>query len=212
LTSPQPWPSLLLVGPTGSGKTPLGDELERRGWGGRRCVHFDFGKSLRSVAADGGEAFGLSAEEEEAVRASLGSGALFEDKALPMIRKILTAFAARSRLGPRDVLVLNGLPRHRGQAEALAGTVAVERVVSLEADAPVILERIVRDTGRDRAGRPDDDLASVAKRLEIYRARTVPLLAYYRDRGVPVTAVRVTAEMTAGDMHAELSRAVQAGR
>ncbi|HSQ79071.1 MAG TPA: nucleoside monophosphate kinase [Candidatus Bathyarchaeia archaeon] len=206
-----PWASLLLIGPTGSGKTPLGDELERRGLDGRRCAHFDFGRTLRSVAADGGGAFGLTAKEEEAVRNSLDSGALFEDKDLPMIRKILAGFAQSRGLGPGDLLVLNGLPRHRGQAEALEGTLAMERVVSLEAEAKTIQERIRRDTGGDRSGRTDDDLDSVTKRLEIYRSRTAPLLGYYRDRGVPVTAIRVTAAMTAGEMCDELGRDVHDG-
>ncbi len=206
MSVPRPWPSLLLVGPTGSGKTPLGDELERRGLGGRRCLHFDFGKTLRSIGEGGPEALGLSPAEKEAVRDSLGSGALFEDKDLPMIRKILAGFAESRGLGPADLLVLNGLPRHRRQAEALAGLVAVERVASLEAEPPVILERIRRDSGRDRAGRADDDLASVSRRLEIFRDRTVPLVAYYRDRGVPITTVPVTADMTAADTYAELER------
>ena len=85
----RPWPSLLLVGPTGSGKTPLGDEIERRG--------------------------------------------------------------------------LKGLPRNRRQAESLAGVVAVECVIQLEASAAVIREMMRLDTGVDsashrflsRAWRPD---------------------------------------------------------
>lgn len=202
----RPWPSLLLLGPTGSGKTPLGEELERRGLDGRRCLHFDFGRNLRAVAEGGGGAIVLSAAEEEAVRASLGSGALFEDKDLPMIRKILAGFAKRHGLGPEDLLVLNGLPRHRRQAEALSDVVEVEGVVSLEAGPAVVLERIRRDTGRDRAGRPDNDLTAVARRLEIFRDRTAPLLEHYRHRGVQITTILVTADMSAADMYGELVR------
>lgn len=202
---PRPWPSLLLVGPTGSGKTPLGEELERRGLDGRRCLHFDFGKTLRAAAAGGGGALGLSAAEEEAVRLSLGSGALFEDKDLPMIRKILVGFAETRGLGPGDLLVLNGLPRHRRQAEALSDLVDVERVVFLEAGPTVVRDRIRRDTGRDREGRSDDSQDAVARRLEIFRERTAPLLEHYRHRGVPIATILVTADMSASDMYAELA-------
>jgi hypothetical protein len=39
--------AILPLGPTGSGKTPLGDYLEERGLFGRRCVHFDFGEKFK---------------------------------------------------------------------------------------------------------------------------------------------------------------------
>ncbi len=44
-------PALLLLGPTGLGKTPLGLLLEARGLAGHRCVHFDFGDNLRQAVA-----------------------------------------------------------------------------------------------------------------------------------------------------------------
>jgi adenylate kinase family enzyme len=206
-----PWPAILLVGPTGAGKTPLGDEIEKRGLQGWPCVHFDFGANLRRAAQGGAVEFGLTGPETERTRDSLRSGALFESGDLPMIAKILRRFVETRRLGPGDRLVLNGLPRHRDQAEALARLLAVERVISLEAAAPVIVDRIGRDPGRDRAGRPDDDIAAIAGRLETFRRRTAPLLEFYLDRGVPVTAVQVTATMTAPDMYAELDRRLQSG-
>ena len=42
--------TILLIGPTGSGKTPFGDYLEQHGIADRACLHFDFGSSLRSAA------------------------------------------------------------------------------------------------------------------------------------------------------------------
>ena len=41
--------AIVLLGPTGSGKTPLGDLIERCGLWGAPCLHFDFGACLRSI-------------------------------------------------------------------------------------------------------------------------------------------------------------------
>ncbi len=154
--SSRPWPSILLLGPTGSGKTPLGDEIERRGLGGRRCCHFDFGANLRAAASGAAGEYGLSARELASVRASLETGALFEDDDVPIILKILDRFSEMACSSPGSRLVLNGLPRHRRQAEALAGVIAVERIVHLDANAAVIRGRILLDPAGDRARRTDD--------------------------------------------------------
>ncbi|NLH76087.1 MAG: hypothetical protein GX465_03520 [Acidobacteria bacterium] len=196
-----PWPSLLLVGPTGSGKSPLGRELERRGWRGRPCAHFDFGENLRAEAASAAVSpFGLTDDERAAVRRSLATGALFEDGDLPLVFKVLAGFAAARDLARTGaLLVLNGLPRHAGQAAALERIVRVEAVISLEASAEVIRERLRLDPGGDRAGRTDDTLASVARRLADYRLRTAPLVGHYRERGARIVTVEVTADMTAAE-------------
>jgi adenylate kinase len=204
-----PWPSVLLIGPTGSGKTPLGREIERRGLLGRQCLQFDFGANLRAAAAGRAEEYGLNAYELEAIRASLASGALFEDSDIPMIVKILSRFVEMRRWKPDSLIVLNGLPRHRRQAESLAAVVSVESILSLEADAAVIRERIRLDPGRDRAERVDDDLDAVTRRLAIFRDRTVPLIDFYRERGVPVVTVTVTATASAAGMYGEVERKLQ---
>jgi len=200
----RPWPSWLLVGPTGSGKTPLGDELERRGFLGRRCVHFDFGANLRTIAAAPEGANVFTAQELESVRTSLATGALFEDKDMPMIVKIVERFAEARDLTPDFLLVLNGLPRHRRQAEGLAGVVEVERIIQLEAPAAVIRERIRLDPGRDRATRADDGLEAVERRLAVFRERTVPLVSYYRERRALIVEILVTPSMTAAEAYRAL--------
>jgi adenylate kinase family enzyme len=206
-----PWPSLLLVGPTGSGKTPLGAEIERRGLGGRRCVHFDFGASLRRIAAAPDGTAGLAAEELAAVRASLATGALFEERDTATILKIVRVFAKAGGLAPGSLLVLNGLPRHPAQAVALESVIAVERVIYLQAEAAVIRERLRFDPGGDRTGRTDDSLGAVARRLADFRERTLPLLEHYRGRRVPVTVLSVTAAMTAAEMYESLAALIKNG-
>jgi adenylate kinase family enzyme len=202
----RPWPSLLIVGPTGSGKTPLGDELERRGFLGRRCVHFDFGANLRTIASAPERSGVLTVREIGSVRTSLATGALFEDKDMPMIVKIVERFAEARDPTPDSLLVLNGLPRHRRQAEGLAGVVTVERVIQLEAPTAVIRERLRLDPGGDRAARIDDTLEEVERRLADFRDRTLPLVDFYRERGVPRHIIPVTADMTAPDMFEALVR------
>jgi len=123
-----------------------------------------------------------------------------------MIAKILRRYVARRRSTSGSLLVLNGLPRHRSQAESLASIAEVVRIVSLEAGPAVIRKRIRLDTGRDRAGRADDSLEAVAARVAIFKERTLPIIEYYRERGVPVTTVRVTAKMTPGEMYERIDR------
>ena len=63
----------------------------------------------------------------------------------------------------------------------------------------------------DRAGRGDDALEEVSRRLAVFAERTEPLLDFYRERGVRVTRVAVTAAMTASEMCDELERAIREG-
>ncbi len=200
-----PQPTLLLIGPTGSGKTPLGRLLEARGWRGRRCHHFDFGAELRA-AARRPEGSGLLPGELEVVRRSLETGALLEDEDFPVALKILRSFRERRGIEAEDLLVLNGLPRHAGQAVMIEPEAAVGTVIVLEAPPDFVRERIRRDTGGDRTGRVDDDLAAVEAKLEIFLARTRPLLEHYRAKGALIVSIPVAAASSAEDMWEVLAK------
>jgi adenylate kinase family enzyme len=203
--------ALLLLGPTGSGKTPLGEQLERRGAAGQPCAHFDFGACLRAVAA-GRDAFRrLTAADVEVVRASLRSGNLLEDRHFHVAAAIFRDFLARRGVRPPTLVVLNGLPRHVGQALAVDALAAVEGVVVLECDAETVRARIRRDTGGDRAGRSDDTLPEIEQKLKIFRERTLYLLDHYAALGVSIHPLRVAAGSTPDDLWRQLETRLEVG-
>jgi adenylate kinase family enzyme len=204
-------PALLLLGPTGSGKSPLGDRLEAAGLRGRPCLHFDFGSHLRRGAADEGTEGLLAPDERGVLKRVLAEGALLEDRHFPIARKLFLDFLARRGAGPGTLVVLNGLPRHAGQAEAMESLVAVEAVVHLACDPEIVRERIRIDAGGDRSGRADDGIEAVRARIETYARRTAPLLDRYRARGIRVIPLAVGARTTAEAMRRDLETALARG-
>ncbi len=183
----KPRPALLLVGPPGAGKSPLGDALERRtGW-----IHFDLGARLRAIAG-GEDDHGLSDGEQAFVRDLLAADALFPDDQFPLVRQIVQTFLCRrpSATG----VVLNGLPRTVGQAERLRELLDIRRVVVLECRPDLAAARVgQRRAGAtdDHAGRPDDEPDRFRQRLEIYERETPPLIELYRTRGVGILTLAV---------------------
>ncbi len=109
--------------------------------------------------------------------------------------------------------ILDGFPRTLPQAEALdrnlSGASALSHVIAFAVPETVLVGRL---SGRRTCGtcgaiwhveskptrvagvcdacggalvqRTDDRPEAIAKRLEVYRSQTAPLLAYYRDRGL----------------------------
>lgn len=192
------WKTLLLVGPTGCGKTPLGDLLEAEELLGRHCLHFDFGRELR--ASVGEQSVRLTYDERELVGELLESGALLEDEHFPIAGKLLAGFISERNADADSLIVLNGLPRHVGQAGAMEAAVDMRALVILECSPGVVWERVRTNSGGDRSERADDTLAEVTRRLGVFRQRTMPLLEYYSARGVPVLHLEVGAKTTAGEM------------
>ena len=203
-------PAVLLVGPTGAGKTPYGKHVERHGWtaGGTRgrqpAVHFDFGEQLREAVASGtaDRAGALSAAQIGRVRRVLEEGSLLEDGDVDIVRGILQKFTQKHGLqaGGDTVLLLNGMPRHSNQAKQIADLVSVDAVVSLDCSDATARARIVSNSGGDRAERVDDDAALVSKKLETFRRRTRPLLEYYAAHGARVAEVVVEVDSQPPDI------------
>lgn len=178
--------AILLVGPTGSGKTPLGAYAEAAGFAGRRCVHFDFGCQLRLAAAGEPPANGLDAAATAHVREVLATGGLLENEAFAIAETILRRFIECQANRPDDIIVLNGLPRHVGQAERIARLLRITGIVHLQCTPGTVFARIRHNSGGDRTGRQDDTTEDIRRKLAIFEDRTAPLLEHYRRQGIPV--------------------------
>jgi len=199
-------PAVLLLGPTGSGKTPLGNELEARGLWGRRCVHFDFGENLRQIVAAGRPDAHVARRDIEFLKDVLRSGALLEDERFPLAERILRRFLVQREVDAAAFVVLNGLPRHVGQATALDAILDVQTVIYLHCSPETVLARVRSNVGGDRAGRADDDLLALQRKLATFCERTAPLLDHYRRQNARIETIEVTADMTAEQMRDILER------
>ncbi|HPQ81530.1 MAG TPA: nucleoside monophosphate kinase [bacterium] len=180
-------PAVLLLGPTGSGKSPLGDLLAKMiTW-----AHFDFGARLRAIAADPHSGT-VTKEEREYILGLLSRHALFPDNRFPIVAKILRTFVDENSSAPG--FILNGMPRHKGQARAIEEILGILLVVSLDCKAKVSAERIRRrldGLGADHAGRKDDTADALVVKLRLFTERTEPLINHYRSRGARIVTLRV---------------------
>ena len=202
--SPDDYRAVLLLGPTGAGKTPLGEIIQRRGLWGSECLHFDFGAHLREIVSRNRPDNRISRRDIEFLKQVLSSGALLEDEDFSLARRILQSFIARRGADCQTRIVLNGLPRHVGQARSIDKMMHVEVVVHLRCSSETVFRRIRSNLAGDRTDRVDDDLDAIRQKLAIFNHRTASLLEHYSKRRIVV--VEVTAKMTPGQMWGLLSR------
>ena len=180
---------LILLGPPGAGKgTQAGFITQAYG-----IPQVSTGDMLRSAIA-AGTAVGVAA------KAVMDSGTLVSDEIIIALVK--------ERLKAPDCAkgyLFDGFPRTIPQADAMreAG-VPIDYVVEIDVPDAAIIERMSgrrvhvasgrtyhivynppkvpgKDdvTGEDLVQRPDDREETVRKRLDVYRAQTKPLIAYY---------------------------------
>ena len=192
--------AVLLIGPTGSGKTPLGSHIEKTGLWGRPCYHFDFGENLRKIERIQNQQNFLTGTEIDIVLQSLRTGSLLKDNHFHIARKIFLEFVSRREIQPNDMVLLNGLPRHSGQAQDMDELVTITRIIFLDCTPEIVLERIRSNAGGDRSERVDDELEDIKNKLKIFKKRTEPLLDHYRSHPINIIAIHVGAASTPEDM------------
>ena len=189
---------LVLFGPPGAGKGTQAQLLRDR----LKVVHISSGDLFRCHLGKG-TALGVRVKEY------INKGELVPDDVT------LTIIMDRVMSIPDDEgFILDGFPRTPHQADALEKKLAAEsrildKVVHLDVSEPELLRRLggryicrscraphaigeggegkkCDDCGGELYQRDDDAPVAVKKRIEVYNAQTIPVLDFYRDRGVLV--------------------------
>jgi len=200
-----PVDAILLLGPTGVGKSPLGDVIARKGMFGRRCHHLDFGSELRDAVSRVDRSSAYAKKELNFIHGVLELGLLLENKHFPLAEKIISLYLNRVGFSKHDVLVLNGIPRHPGQARDIATIAAIHAVVVLDCSSNDIMHRIRGNIGGDRTERIDDNKELIEKKMTIFRERTTPLIEHYTQQGGALYRISVSRDMTPAETYFKVS-------
>jgi adenylate kinase len=188
---------IVLLGAPGSGKGTQAKKL----MADHGYPQVSTGDLLRDAVARGTE-YGRKA------RAAMDGGQLVSDEiVLGILRERLAQPDAEKGF------ILDGYPRNLAQAEALEKVLAelgqpLDAAVLMDLDHGILLKRLTgrrscnacgrvynihfltppadgrcESCGGELVQRSDDKEETIGRRLEVYRAETEPLVAYYRDAG-----------------------------
>jgi len=193
--------ALLLVGPTGVGKTPLGRLLEEKGLQGLRVHHFDFGEELRKIASTQTK---VRQDIVDLIRSILFEGRLLNPEEYFIFLETINEFIRTRRYKEGELIALNGFPRDLKQAEFIDSHVDIIGVINLSATFEVLDYRLKNDPAGDRKGRTDDTPQLVAKKLAWFFERNIPLVEYYKRKGVKILNLFVDKEDTGETLYQKL--------
>jgi adenylate kinase len=211
---------IVLFGPPGAGKGTQGALLAER----FAMLRLSTGDVLRAAVKQGTE-MGLAA------RRYMDAGELVpDDVILGIVRDYLLGEAA-----DRSV-IFDGFPRTLPQAQGLDDLLVelgrpLFGVFVLDVDDDALIKRLsgrrscaqcgalynvhfdppgddgrCRSCGGELVLRPDDEPATVRRRLQVYHEQTAPLIAYYQQSDVPVQ--RVAGDQLVDDVQQQLVTAL----
>lgn len=185
---------ILLIGPTGSGKSPLGDYLEKH----CEYCHFDFGTVLREVVQNNASFFEI--ETVEFIRDMLKTNQLLPEDKLPIAIDLITHFLKKHE---HKNIVMNGFPRTIYQSKKLREIMQITKVVELICKTDVVIERVKARAcglGEDHSDRDDDKISDVQNKLDIYYSSIKPLVNWFEQEGVPVIKINVEKDDKSEDL------------
>lgn len=163
--------NVALFGPPGAGKGTQSEHLVKK----FNLLYLSTGDLLRKEMAAGSPL-------GEQARATIAAGELVSDEIIVQI--IEKTIAANTESGG---ILFDGFPRTIIQAYILEGLMirlktSLTCLIDLQIPAEVSVTRLL-ERGKS-SGRSDDNEQVIRNRLKEYEAKTLPVLEFYRDRGV----------------------------
>lgn len=160
--------AILLFGPPGSGKGTLGQVIGEAG----QQLHLSSGDIFRNLPPE-------SAEAKE-LRSYLDSGTLApDDLAIRIFAKHMDRLIEAREFDPiGQIVLLDGIPRTKNQAEVLEQYAVVERVVVLEVPKGVLIERLL-ERGALQGRTDDQNRETLETRMKVYQEQTAEVLDHY---------------------------------
>lgn len=157
---------VLVVGPPGAGKSKQSELLKRR----EHVEWLYVGKLLRD-------------QNDPAIDAFLDAGTLVDDA---IVNRLVEAFI--NDIPPDKIVIIDGFPRHRPQAEWLSGFARnshhdLSALIHLTVPADVAHQRL------SLRRREDDSPQAIAARQKEYEEDIAPVIDYFRQAGVPIREV-----------------------
>ena len=184
---------IVLVGPPGVGKGTVAGKLSKK----LGIPHIATGDMLRENVAKKTD-LGLKA------KSYMDRGLLVPDQVvIDMVKERIR------RQDCKKGFILDGFPRTIPQAEEIADAAKIDKVVNIQSDDKIIVERLSRRRVCEKCGfiyhldfikpnregfcdkcsgqlyqREDDKPAAIKERLKVYREKTEPLIKYYENKGI----------------------------
>ena len=185
--------NIILLGPPGVGKGTAANKLSKK----LKMPHIATGDMLRENAAKKTR-LGMKA------KSYMDSGALVpDDLVIEMIKERL------QRNDCKNGFILDGFPSTIYQADEISKVVKIDKVVNIQADDSIIVERLGRRRECEKCGfiyhldfikpnregfcdkcsgalyqREDDKPNAIKERLKVYREKTKPLIRYYKEKNL----------------------------